>query len=309
MKQHLRTLIATGKTKQAIQQLLNYTQTLSDQDLQQEIIMQSARFEDYQKANRLGTSTAEDNRLSQARINQALLDIIDRLPANDVKSPVPPKETASTPVNTKTDWWKYVTATAVIIGILGSLAEVFNFINFIPAKSSDTAQMTIYVHGPNGLQDYVIENEGEVLVDLDGDRRFAKIGEKGRTVFNEIPAKFQGQLLPVGIKADGYELAQPDSKHLWEGKAIYLKVQPASSLREIKGIVKNQDASELLANVQVMIENEFTTMTDSLGRFTYTVEAKRVKDKYTLSFRKEGFEPLTEYYYPQSSQEFRLKKE
>ena len=94
-----------------------------------------------------------------------------------------PSQQATTP----NSWWKYVTAAAVIIGIFGSLAEILNFINIFPNSGGDTSQITVYVHGTKGIQDYVLEGKGELLIDLDGDRRSAKIGEKGRTVFSGIP--------------------------------------------------------------------------------------------------------------------------
>ncbi|GJM31250.1 MAG: hypothetical protein DHS20C18_02510 [Saprospiraceae bacterium] len=309
MEQKLRTLIGTNKTKQAIQELLALTQKMGDPDMHQEVIMQSARFEKFTKSNRLGISSHEEENISIAKINKALLDIIERLPESGAATIISSSSAKASPATTDKSWWKYVTATAVIIGILGSLAEVFNFINLIPASSGQTSQLTIYVHGPGGLQDYVLENEGELLVDLDGDRRFAKIGEKGRTVFSEIPAKFIGQSLPIAIQAEGYEAAASESQYKWEEKAIYFKVQRAQQLRKIQGIVKSMHGADFLADVLVMIENEFTTTTDSLGRFSFEMPANRVREKYTLTFQKTGYESLTEFYYPQSSPEFRLKKQ
>ena len=167
-----------------------------------------------------------------------------------------------------------------------------NLSSFFSSESAEsTATLTIYVHGPNGKQDYLLESEGELLVDLGGDRRYPKIGEKGRTVLSEIPAKFKGKEILISVKAAGFEDAEPEKKYKWEGGAIYFPVKRKSQLGIIKGVVKNRDGSAFLAGVLIMIENEFSTRTDSLGRFNFTMPAEQIKDKYTLSFQKKDLNP------------------
>ena len=111
MKQKLQTLLSQGNTKQVIKELLKLTQ--QQEDLYEETILQSARFEKLSKKKRLGTTSSDEINISLAQINEALLHIINRL------------ENFEETQNKERSWWKYVTGAAVIIGILAGLAEIF----------------------------------------------------------------------------------------------------------------------------------------------------------------------------------------
>lgn len=213
-------------------------------------------------------------------------------------------------VSKKKKTWAYITSAAVIIGIIGSLTATANIIKdnfFISSSPSSSTQLTVYTHGPKGPQDVILENQGEVIIDFDGDRREAMIGNMGRTVFTEIPEKFIGKPLHILIESDDYEESNPEIKYEWNENSIYIPMIPKKSLGKISGIVKNIDGSALINNARIIIDHEFTTTTDSLGRFKLDMESKNIKDRYEISIMKEGFQPSSEYYYPNSSKEFRLK--
>ncbi|MCR9286321.1 MAG: hypothetical protein NXI23_02915 [Bacteroidetes bacterium] len=305
LKNELKILLAQDETREVLETLLSESKKASDHESNQQLILLSARLEKLEKSQLIGTlSTAEFN-VESAKINQGLLALVDKMPFQ----PSTIKVKSNTKENDSKEGyqWKYILIIIGIIGMLG-LAEVLNFIDIIPSSSNETAELTIYVHGSGGIQDYVLENEGKLIVDFLGNRVDAQVGENGRTVFSETPSKFMGTLLPISIQADGYESAHPDKQYKWEGKPIYYEVQKDSKSRQIKGIVKSEDGSVGLANVQVMIQNEFLIMTDDLGRFTHTMEENQVQEKYDLSFQKEGYQPKSEYYYPGSTAEFRLKQ-
>jgi len=214
-------------------------------------------------------------------------------------------------VSKKKKTWTYITSAAVIVGIIGSIAGTANIIkqNFFSSSSSgSSAQVTVYVHGPEGTQDIILENEGEVIIDFDGDRRTAQIGDQGRTVFTEIPEKFIGKPLHILINSDGYEETDPEAPYEWKDNSIYVPMVPDKSQGKISGIVKSSDGAFLLDNARVLIDNEWATITDSLGRFYLDIETSRIKERYDISIFKDGFTPVSEYYYPNSSKEFRLKK-
>ncbi len=86
------------------------------------------------------------------------------------------------------------------------------------------------VHGPAGRQDAVIENAGEVTLDLGNDRRTQEIGEGGRTNFAEIPRQFLEKPIGLSVKAESYELAHPDSTYTYNGEPIYLAITPDRQL-------------------------------------------------------------------------------
>ncbi len=302
-KQKLRKLLAQNEVRLVTEELMSLAEKAGDQQTLEALILQSARFDKLEKAQRAGTMSFDEINISSARINQSLLELIDKIPFQPSARQNDSGDLTTTGL--RRNWWKYLAGAVVVIGIL---TMALNLPDILATSGTDSGQLTIYVHGPKGQQDYLLENEGELLVDLDGDRRWAKIGEKGRTVFNEIPAKFKGELLPIAVKAEGYKAAAPVLNFKWEDKPIYFEIMPDDEKRQIKGIVKRMDGSIGIANVTVLIQNEFSVSTDSLGRFSFTMEADQVQEKYDLSFQKEGFETKREFYYPGTSAEFRLKQ-
>ncbi|PHN04304.1 hypothetical protein [Flavilitoribacter nigricans] len=80
MKEKLQNFIALGNTAEAIQQLRALKPALGE-SLQNEITLQSARFESYSRDRRNGVLSNEEENIQLARINDALLGIIQQLPA------------------------------------------------------------------------------------------------------------------------------------------------------------------------------------------------------------------------------------
>ena len=85
MKQKLQNLLADGKTGKVIRHLRALMPSL-DEELKEEILMQSSRFEALNKDRRNGILSHDQETIQLAKINAALLSIIDRLPG-EVSSP------------------------------------------------------------------------------------------------------------------------------------------------------------------------------------------------------------------------------
>ena len=119
----LRQLIAQGKTRRVIQELLKIAQQLDEEDLREEIVLQSARYEQYAKEQRLGTATPEKQSTDLAKINQALLHIVDRLPAK-VISQLLEKQVNS---KYKKKWGQWIVTAGVLIAILAGIAKWSGF--------------------------------------------------------------------------------------------------------------------------------------------------------------------------------------
>ena len=80
-KSDLKQLIADNKTKQAIDLLLKATKELEDSDLQNEVILQSAKYNAYLKEKAAGTKSQENLDIQKANIDNALTYIVDKLPS------------------------------------------------------------------------------------------------------------------------------------------------------------------------------------------------------------------------------------
>lgn len=92
MKKKLRQLIAKGKAGQVIQLLLEITEKLGDEGLQNEALSQSSKYELYAEEKRLGASSREDQRIIIARINQALTYLVSQLPEEWLEKNYPASE-------------------------------------------------------------------------------------------------------------------------------------------------------------------------------------------------------------------------
>lgn len=295
-KLHLKDLIANGKTEQAIEQLLKISSQL-DKDLQEDILIQSAKFKTYQKERLQGTTSKEELHILLIQINQALIAIINDLPEGNL----------IIITNNRKKTYKWGISVAVIICLLVIVAELINIINIFPNGRGTSMQLTVYVQGLDGKPIAEIQNEGKIIVDFGNDRRAPLIGENGRTNLGEIPEKFHGETIPIILDAEGYEPAEPTKQYIMDGKPIYFLVKRDNSLGIIQGIVKDRSGETFIANALVMIDQDTTTITDSLGRFYLLMPADKHKDTYTLTIKKESYKVKSEYYKPKSgSIEIRL---
>ena len=181
--------------------------------------------------------------------------------------------------------------------------SIFSISQYYRYRQGST-QLTVYVHGAKGKQDIVLENTGKLVIDFDNDRRVAMIGQNGRTNFGEIPEKFIGKEIGIGLEAPGYTLINPKKQYPLNGNPIYISVKRDGGLGRISGIVKNRDGSIFIKDALVMIGNETTTKTDKLGIFKIKLPEKmQVKDDktpYLLTVKKEGYAIKSEQYYPKS---------
>lgn len=302
LKENLKDLIAKSKTNTAIQQLLEITKEIGDPELEEEVLLQSARYEAYTKAKRQGTSAPEEQQLTIARIHQALLQIISELPENrTTRNGRQVRDVADQPKGRP--WWQWVVGLSVIISILGGIAEFsgINLLSLFGAGATDTSlQLTVYVHGPKGRQNIVLDNKGTLIADFGNRRDTRRIGEDGRTNFGEIDRRFLGKEIGLFVKADGFEVADPDTVYVYDGNPIYLAVQRPESMGLITGLIRDENENGL-AGVTILIEQDTLTQTDDLGRFRLNLPKDKIQESYRLTVQKDGYQTKSRTYYPNSS--------
>ncbi|HEV2988531.1 MAG TPA: TIR domain-containing protein [Candidatus Angelobacter sp.] len=104
------------------------------------------------------------------------------------------------------------------------LTVVLGFM-FIPKPS--TFRLTVWVRGTGGLPDTVLKNSGEVVVNLDGDRRLTSINNEGQAIFQAVPVNFLGHEVPISLISDKFESIQ--SKVTLDVSRVYLAVRGKST--------------------------------------------------------------------------------
>jgi hypothetical protein len=149
---------------------------------------------------------------------------------------------------------------------LGGPAVVFALVvvgGRVMAPDASPFSVAVYVHGPAGPQDMVLQNSGTVTLDLD-QRVAQQIGDKGQAVFPAIPPRFRNQEVQVSIQSDAYELAHPEQKMRLAPPIAYLEV----NLRKGHISVLVEDSRERpISRAQVFINSDLLGETDDNGRF------------------------------------------
>ncbi len=113
-----------------------------------------------------------------------------------------------------------------IISAGGALAVFVVVLFFTNDPDSDAPfGLTVFVHGPNGRQDVILE-DGALRLDVGEERKEYEIGNNGRTVFSGIPGQYRNAPVSIGLQAPGYEVAHPDTLYrLRPGEPIYLEIK------------------------------------------------------------------------------------
>lgn len=303
MRKRILSLISSGKTAKAVQTLLKYSQNLKDEEESKSIVLLASRFKYLMRQDSKRLITEEEKIKELAKINSDIIFFLDNsthLSKTQTKENGLETFLKSYNENSeKASWQKRVLVIILIALLLGSGTILRNHI-------LSPLQLTIYVHGNRGLQDYSSELAGEIVLDMRNDRRVANIGENGRTNFGEISRDFLGENIFISTKIPGFSSEKPDSTYRYDGSPIYLKVIPSIERRILKGNVFNQNATTPIPGVRVETKN-ISSFTDSLGFFELRIPINEVEDKYKLSLSKSGYEPDWEFYYPLlGNHEFRL---
>jgi len=212
---------------------------------------------------------------------------------------------------TKGAWKKWAIILAGVLVTLGALAEFtdWNVRDVFTTPSGTSLQLTVYVQTADGKPVSELQNKGKIFVDFGNDRRGPVIGENGRTNLGEIPEKFKNQQVSIVFQADGYEPIDMDKKYIMDGKPVYIYVEQDNRLGLVQGIVKDRTGEHFIASALVMVDNDTTMITDSLGRFRLQLPKFKQRERYLITVRKEGFKTCTDFYIPKAgSMEIRINK-
>ncbi|MCB9053661.1 MAG: carboxypeptidase regulatory-like domain-containing protein [Lewinellaceae bacterium] len=204
---------------------------------------------------------------------------------------------ARTTENPGHPWWRYVTAAAVIIGILGGLAEVLNFINPFPVAivTPDSDTVTVLAHGPAGKDDLVLPNRGVVKL-IYGDAIISKqINNEGEATFKQVPERFfqpdaRVEILFHDPEGEPYRAVHHDSLYqLNRGEYIALPVK-LQGLGQIRGIVKDSRSGDPVEGVRVSVHQDVYTFSNQYGEYSLQIPPEKQAKFQTIRAYKEGYE-------------------
>ena len=293
MKKELRTLIAQGKTKMTIQKLLEISEGLGDEDLYNDVIFQSSKYEEYLKNKSRGILNNEELNIALARVNDALLEIIGKIPER-IKVSSPSFPNLFKPLN--------LGLLALILVVTIIIFYQFDVILGIFTQQNRGKSLTVFVHGKNGKSDLILKSKGKVELTYGTKKARESINDKGQAVFNEIPGNFFEKDTKVYInvvetEGEPYQALNPDSLYkLTIGSPIYLAAA-LMGLEKITGTVYFND--QPLQGVTVSIGN-LRTISNDLGYYELIIPDSLQKQQQKVLFYKEGFKLMESIVFPQT---------
>ncbi|HLF65697.1 MAG TPA: caspase family protein [Saprospiraceae bacterium] len=209
-------------------------------------------------------------------------------------------------VNIKPRYLKWSKRTMKMIAIIGiGTSLIALWLVFFPPKSPDAMQLTVFVTDKAG--NVVLENEGRLNIPLGNRSLNAVIGAEGRTHFPDIAGEYKGDTIEIALDAEGWVIAVDamdrnqfvhNNLFVFTGEPLHLKVERDPILRQVRGSVKSIVEGGFLKGAIVLINNEFSVETDSMGFFDFMIPEAQISDRYNLSIQKEGYETKSLYYYP-----------
>jgi len=170
-------------------------------------------------------------------------------------------------------------------------------LGFLLPKPAQPFSLTVFVHGPSGLQDTVLRNTGIVILDVGSDRRRENIGDKGEATFQQIPFSFRGRSVPVSVESAFS--AVPKTITLTDDP-VYLEVRHKEGT--ISGRVQEDTSAALpVSGASLQLGEGLQTTSDINGQFEITIPGERWRAEFNLSVTAAGYGPASQTVYPDSN--------
>ena len=287
MKQTLQNLLAEGKTKQVIAQLMQLS--THDTDLKAEVVQLSARYAEYERQKRMGLEDPSVLGIELNKINNALLSIIGQLKVDSPSSVGVIRNQPDTHLPKQVFSWTKWTGLndvkswiAVLAGLAGIMTFYFKYCKNVPDNDGKPFSVVVYTHGQGGRQDIINLKDTKLVADFGGRREVATVGENGQNTFNEVPAEFRNTRMGIGLKGNEGYILQHDSNYVLNGEPIYLAIQSSCRFCTIAGTVRNQ--TQFIKSAIVSTAN-FSDTTDVNGYFEIHVPRQMEKSEYGVTVR------------------------
>jgi hypothetical protein len=161
---------------------------------------------------------------------------------------------------------------------------------FILVPNQTPFDFTVFVHGENGRDNLLLKDSGQVVLDLNNQRRKEKIGDNGEAYFVGVAANFRGQEVPIWVESDLVEPVTKDQKARLDGTPIYLAVRMKAGL--IAGRVQDENGNPL-EGAKIGVAGLSMT-TDSAGHFEFVIPGDRLKAELDLTASAAGY--VTKHY-------------
>jgi hypothetical protein len=141
------------------------------------------------------------------------------------------------------------------------------------APQASTFPLTVYVHGPAGLQDKVLRNSGSVVLELGPETKSATIEDNGQAYFPAVPSTFHGLQVPAWVDSRTYELADSKMGLRLDGTVLYLEVKIKLNHYRLAGTISDDVGNPIFGVRVALPEYRVEQQTNGDGRFELEVVA------------------------------------
>lgn len=279
MKPTLKNLIAGGNTRQVIEILLRETTSLSNTDLHKEVISQSAFYSRYKHQQLSGIYTEEQDRIEIAKINRALLTIIDQLPDNSNSID---RKVIDNLGKVKENWLRWTLIIGSSIGILVVLTGLSGYsLRDLYSKTIEkkALNLTIKCRDINGNR--LLKGDGYLVIDYQVKTENRQINEQGNVDLRGISVPI-GTPISIKLEAKGYTEEYVDSIYKISEESILFYIKSSCSNCKVFGNIRNQTAYIKNATVQISGFKVADT-TDLNGFFELIVPPELEQEEYPVT--------------------------
>lgn len=318
---HIRELIAAGDLQAALDQLQSLLQNSPRLD---EVIMQSARFQDIRREIRLGVVDHEQASLTKNQIKAGVLDLLREIETQETTVPVVREEMerfVTMQINGKNIVTGNISAGGnVIIGDTNTRIErqvnmgaggtyverqhvtraddnrsrylkyaIFGFA--LPGLFLFLLYWYFVLSRPFSLSVSVQEARPipglpfkEGSVTLRYGDKTEKLPIATETIFKQIPASQKAEFARLSFESPGYEGIDTVFSL---SENILLPIRRDNSLGHIFGTVKDERGNPV-ADAQIIVQDS-SVPTDALGRFTCTIPFEKQRLEQRIRVVKDGF--------------------
>jgi hypothetical protein len=171
-------------------------------------------------------------------------------------------------------------------------------------RCNEPFDFTIFLQDSAGNS--VLKNSGNLILQIENDKRIESIDEKGSATFKQIPFNLKDGNLTLQLEATGWQFVNGKTavEIKLQNKSNTVIVKKDNSLCCVSGSVRDEE-NNLLNDVIVSI-GDFADTTRDNGRFLIDISPEKQKPEQTLIAYKANYKIFETFVYPATEQEVKI---